>query len=104
MGKGIWLALLILIIIIILVPVFNPKEYRVTGKITDWIGNDHGFGLVINGQVYWLSYNGQIVSKIPMQSFRGHFAILVYTSNLLDFHGSDFMGMFYLDFVRLTVV
>lgn len=52
----------------ILVYVAFPIRYVATGRLEDWIGNDHGFALKIDGEFYWLSYGGDFESSVPFGS------------------------------------
>jgi hypothetical protein len=62
-----------------LVVVIFPIQHNVSGNIDDFILNDNGLGLKVNGVIYWLSYDN-IHSNINMRSWKGCYCDLTYTS------------------------
>lgn len=72
--------------------------YYVEGKVTDFISNDEGFGLKINGTCYWLTYNGE--NNMSVYSIIGKWCKLAYTSSLMFPRGEI---PFYADTIYLEV-
>jgi len=72
--------------------ILYPWRHTVKGKITDWIGNDDGFGIKIDGVIYWLDYSGKFVSPVQMPYIVGHECELVYEDNW--FSRSSILGLY----------
>jgi hypothetical protein len=89
------ILLLVSMVLIITVP---WRIVHVEGVITDFIGNDDGFGLKINGTCYWLTYNGK--NNMSVYSIIGKWCKLAYTSNILFPRGEI---PFYADTIYLEV-
>jgi len=60
-----------------------PIRHNVKGTVTDWIGNNNGFGLKINNVKYWLNYNGEFVSNVSMPFIIGRECVLIYEGTFL---------------------
>lgn len=57
-----------------------PVQHNVSGTITDFIGNDDGFGIKIDGVAYWLTYDNINFNNTDMRSLVNHTCDLSYTS------------------------
>jgi hypothetical protein len=82
-----------------LIPITDTVQLKTEGVISDWLGNDNGFGIIINHTVYWLDYSN-IYSNVTMANFPNHYCVLVYESNILGWRGSP---NFYRHIINLTV-
>ncbi len=81
-----------------LISILPMVVYHVEGRVTDFIGNDDGFGLKMNGTCYWLTYNGK--NNMSVYSIVGKWCKLAYTSSLLFQRGEI---PFYADTIYLEV-
>jgi hypothetical protein len=79
-----------------------PIRHEVRGLITDWIGNDNGFGIKIDNETYALTYTGRIIGNGDLRSIVGHNCILVYDSTLFNPTGTQGWGYAWL--VSLTIL
>ncbi len=72
-----------------LISVLPIVTYHVDGRATDFIGNDHGFGLKLDGTIYWLAYMEWYWSKRNMDNtLIGKYFTLTYTTCLAFPHGA----------------
>jgi hypothetical protein len=71
--------LILLLLVCVLFVVWAPfNKHTVQGVVTEWVGNDQGFGIIMNNQSYWLSYSGSLPS-FPLVLNRTY--LLVYDSS-----------------------
>jgi hypothetical protein len=83
--QAITLIVTAILISLLLILVYESQiVYTVRGHIDDWIGNDNGFGLKVDGKIYWLDYGGNVSSPVPFGSdIVGHNCTLEYQSAML---------------------
>lgn len=81
------LIIMITIIIIITITIVYPIPKTITGTITDILPNDNDFGIIINHQIYWITYTN-IHTNLRLYNFPNHTCTLTFNSNILNNNGS----------------
>jgi len=61
------------------------NKHIVQGVVTEWVGNENGFGIIMNNQCYWLTFSGSLPT-FPLALNRTY--ILVYYSSFAFPYGA----------------